>query len=392
MQIEQMTRPVWAEINLDHLAHNMREVRRLTKPEALCTAVIKADGYGHGALEIGKTLLENGADRFAVATLNEAIQLKKGFPQIEVLILGYTPNHLLECVLEHQLIQTFYTLEQVMLYSKIAEKKQTSARIHIKVDTGMHRIGMSASKETAEEILQMSKMPGIVIEGIYTHFATADDSDKSYTEKQVDKFNNLMNQLEELGVNIPIKHVSNSAAIIDLPNLNYNMVRAGIMLYGLYPSNDVIKQNVELRQVMSLRAMVSHVKTLEPGEGVSYGLTYTTKEKEQIASIPVGYADGFTRMFSGKAKAILGGQMADIVGRICMDQCMINATGISCAQGDVVTLFGESEGLSITIDQVAAYIGTINYEIVCMIDKRVPRVYISQGEILKVKDYLSYID
>lgn len=392
MQIEQMTRPVWAEINLDHLAHNMREVRRLTKPEALCTAVIKADGYGHGALEIGKILLENGADRFAVATLNEAIQLKKRFPQTEVLILGYTPNHLLECVLEHQLTQTFYTLEQVAFYSKIAERRQVEAKIHIKIDTGMHRIGMSASLETAEEILQMSKMPKIMIEGIYTHFATADDTDKRYTTKQVGKFNELLAQLEDLGVNIPIKHVSNSAAIIDLPDLNYNMVRAGIMLYGLYPSNEVIKENVELKQVMSLRAMVSHVKTLEAGEGISYGLTYTTKEQEQIASIPLGYADGFTRMFSGKAKAILGGQLADIVGRICMDQCMINATGIPCAQGDVVTLFGEADGQSITIDQVAAYIGTINYEIVCMIDKRVPRVYISQGEIVKVKDYLSFIE
>lgn len=392
MQIEQMTRPVWAEINLDHLAHNMREVRRLTKPEALCTAVIKADGYGHGALEIGKILLENGADRFAVATLNEAIQLKKRFPQTEVLILGYTPNHLLECVLEHQLTQTFYTLEQVAFYSKIAERRQVEAKIHIKIDTGMHRIGMSASLETAEEILQMSKMPKIIIEGIYTHFATADDTDKRYTTKQVGKFNELLAQLEDLGVNIPIKHVSNSAAIIDLPDLNYNMVRAGIMLYGLYPSNEVIKENVELKQVMSLRAMVSHVKTLEAGEGISYGLTYTTKEQEQIASIPLGYADGFTRMFSGKAKAILGGQLADIVGRICMDQCMINATGIPCAQGDVVTLFGEADGQSITIDQVAAYIGTINYEIVCMIDKRVPRVYISQGEIVKVKDYLSFIE
>lgn len=392
MQIEQMTRPVWAEINLDHLAHNMREVRRLTKPDAMCTAVIKADGYGHGALEIGRTLLENGADRFAVATLNEAIQLKKGFPEIEVLILGYTPNHLLECVLEHQLIQTFYTLEQVKVYAQMASKRQQVGKIHLKIDTGMHRIGMSADAETAVEIHEMSQLPFIEIEGIYTHFATADDKDKSYTKRQVDKYNKLMGLLDDLGVKIPIHHVSNSAAIIDLPELNYNMVRAGIMLYGLYPSNEVIKENVVLKQVMSLRAMVSHVKTLEAGEGVSYGLTYKTQGREQIASIPIGYADGFTRMYSGKAKAILKGEIVEVVGRICMDQCMINATGIDCSTGDVVTLFGEADGASITIDQVAAYIGTINYEVVCMIDKRVPRVYMSQGEIVKVKDYLSYID
>lgn len=392
MQVEKMTRPVWAQINLDHLAHNMREVRRLTKPEALCTAVIKADGYGHGALEIGTTLLENGADRFAVATLSEAIQLRKAFSQVPILILGYTPNHLLECLLDHNLIQTFYTLEQVALYSKICESRDAFGKIHIKLDTGMHRIGMSADAESADEVLQMYKMPHIEIEGLYTHFATADDTDKGYTYGQVEKYNRFLEWLKERDVNIPILHVSNSAAIIDLPDLNYNMVRAGIMLYGLYPSNDVIKANVDLKQVMSLKAMISHVKTLDAGAGISYGLTYTTDEKAVIASIPIGYADGFTRMFSGKAKALVQGVIRPVVGRICMDQCMIDVTGLSCKQGDVITLFGEENGAQITIDEVAAYIGTINYEIVCMIDKRVPRVYIKNGQITKVKDYLSLID
>lgn len=392
MQVEKMTRPVWAQINLDHLAHNMREVRRLTKPEALCTAVIKADGYGHGALEIGKTLLANGADRFAVATLSEAIQLRKGFPSTPILVLGYTPNHLLECLLEHQLIQTFYTLEQVVFYAKVCEDKKQKARIHIKLDTGMHRIGMKADEGSANEVLEMSRLPYIEIEGLYTHFATADDTDKSYTLKQVEKYNHFLALLKDRGVDIPILHVSNSAAIIDLPELNYNMVRAGIMLYGLYPSNEVIKQNANLKQVMSLKAMISHVKTLEPGSGISYGLTYTTTETADIASIPIGYADGFTRMFSGKALALVQGQKRPVVGRICMDQCMIDVTGLDCKQGDVVTLFGEDQGGSITIDEVAAYIGTINYEIVCMIDKRVPRVYMENGEVVKVKDYLSLID
>lgn len=392
MQIEKITRPVWVEINLDNLAHNMREVRRLTKPEAKCTAVIKADGYGHGALEIGKTLLENGADRFAVATLSEAIPLKKKFPEVAVLILGYTPNHLLDLVLEYDLIQTFYTLSQVRYFSELAVQRDKMANIHVKIDTGMHRIGMRADAETANEILQMAKLPNINIEGIFTHFATADDADKGYTRGQVARFNDLMAMIKAQGLEIPMQHVSNSAAIIDLPELNYDMVRAGIMLYGLYPSNEVIKANVNLKQVMSLRAMVAHVKTLGPNEGISYGLTYKTKGEEKIASIPIGYADGFTRMFSGKAKALLRGHKVDVVGRICMDQCMLNVTDLLCEQGDVVTLFGDDHGASISIDEVAAYIGTINYEIVCMIDKRVPRVYISQGEIVKVKDYLSYID
>lgn len=391
MQIEMITRPVWAEINLDHLAHNMREVRRLTKPEAICTAVIKADGYGHGALEIGMTLLENGADRFAVATLSEALQLKKKFPDVEILILGYTPNHLLSCVLDHQLIQTFYTFEQVSYFSNLAKEKKQTAKIHLKIDTGMHRIGMRVDSQTLQEIVNMTKLSNVEIEGIYTHFATADDEDKTYTQGQVELFNSLIADLNDLGVDIPIRHVANSAAIIDLQEFNYEMVRAGIMLYGLYPSNDVIKERVDLKPVMSLRAMVSHVKILEKGEGVSYGLTYKTSEEEKIATIPLGYADGFTRMFSGKAKALLNGHKVDVVGRICMDQCMINVTGLDCQQGDVITLFGEDNGEAISIDDVAAYIGTINYEIVCMIDKRVPRVYTSKGEIVKVKDYLDYI-
>lgn len=392
MQIEKITRPVWVEVNLDNLAHNMREVRRLTKPEAKVTAVIKADGYGHGALEIGQTLLDNGADRFAVATLGEAVQLKKRFPLVDILVLGYTPNHLLEGALNNGLIQTLYTLEQAKAYSELAASSGRTAKIHIKIDTGMHRIGMKADAETAAEIAEMAKLPGIEIEGIFTHFATADDEDKAYTRSQVEKFNGLMAQLKALDVHIPIHHVSNSAAIIDLPELNYDMVRAGIMLYGLYPSNEVIKANTELKQVMSLRAMVSHVKTLGPNEGISYGLKYRTSGDETIASIPIGYADGFTRMFTGKAKGILKGQIVDVVGRICMDQCMLNVTGIPCQQGDVITLFGEADGASISIDEVAAYIGTINYEIVCMIDKRVPRVYTSQGEIVRVKDYLALID
>lgn len=392
MRIEQLTRPVWAEVNLDYLAHNMREVRRLTKAEALVTAVIKADGYGHGALEIGQILLDNGADRFAVATLGEAIQLRKRFPETVILVLGYTPDHLLKDVLDHNLIQTFYTFKQAEVYSKICAEKKCIGKIHIKLDTGMHRIGMNATEDTVMEILEMSKMPYLEIEGIFTHFAVADEEDKTYTMKQVEKYHFVIDRLESLGVHIPIKHVSNSAAIIDLPELNYNMVRAGIMLYGLYPSNDVIKANVELKQVMSLRAMISQVKELDENQGVSYGLKYVTKSKERIATLPIGYADGFTRMLSGKAKAIVGGKIVDVVGRICMDQCMLNVTGIECQQGDVVTLFGEVDDTQITIDEVAKSIDTINYEIVCMIDKRVPRVYTSHGEIVRVKDYLSYID
>lgn len=386
MAFKHITRPVWAEINLDHLAHNMREVRRVTKNGVLITAVIKADGYGHGAVEIGQTLLENGADRFAVATLTEAIQLRRAFKDIPILILGYTPNHFAQEVVSNHLIQTVYSMEQAVCYSDAAKLAGETVKMHIKLDTGMRRIGMEPTRQTVDDICQMTKLPNVEIEGIFTHFAVADEVDKSFTMQQVEKFNFVCEMLEQEGVVIPIKHVSNSAAIIDLPELNYNMVRAGIMLYGLYPSPDVIKDNVDLKEVMSLRAQVSHVKEIANGEGVSYGLKYVADGTKKIASIPIGYADGFTRLYSFKGNALYHGKKAPIVGRICMDQCMVDVTGLDINRGDMLTLFGESEKSFISIDEVANGVGTINYEIVCMISKRVPRVYMRGGEIMHVRD------
>lgn len=385
---QQLRRPVWAEVNLDNLAHNIREVRRVTKPEAMVTAVIKADGYGHGSVEIGKTLLENGADRFAVATLTEAIQLRKVYKDVPILVLGYTPEEDSDAVIQYNLIQTVYAFEQADALDRIAKEKQVTAKVHIKLDTGMGRLGLRAEKDAVIVTEYISKLGNIEIEGIYTHFAVADEVDKEYTLGQVKKYNMVIEELEAKGIRIPIKHVSNSAAIIDLPELNYNMVRAGIMLYGLYPSHDVSHENVKLKEVMSLKARISHVKHVGPGVGVSYGLLYTTEQDTTIGTIPLGYADGYTRLYTGNAKAIVDGEIRPIIGRICMDQCMVDLTGLEAQRGDEITLFGPAEGHHITIDEVASWIDTINYEVVCMISKRVPRVYKSQGEIIQIKDAL----
>lgn len=388
MQRMNELRPVWAEINLDNLAHNIREVKRVVKPGTMITAVIKADGYGHGAVQIGKTLLENGAERFAVATLSEAIQLRKSYKNIPILILGYTPNESADLVVKHNIIQTIYTYDQAVAYSKKAKELDGEVKVHIKIDTGMSRLGMKVNEETIETIKEINKLPNLIIEGIFTHFAVADETQKEFTYNQAQKFKFICDALEKEDINIPIKHVSNSAAIIDLPEMNYNMVRAGIMLYGLYPSNQVDKNKVKLKEVMSLKVKISHVKEIEKGIGVSYGLLYKADKPAKIATLPIGYADGYTRLLSGKAKALVNGKKVPVIGRICMDQCMIEVTGLDVNTGDEVILFGQDGNNYITIDDVAQNIETINYEIVCMISKRVPRVYIKSNEIVDFCDYV----
>lgn len=383
-----VSRPVWAEIQLAHLAHNMREVRRLTKKEAMISAVIKADGYGHGAVQIGQILLDNGADRFAVATLSEAIQLKRVYPNVEIMVMGYTPDHLVVEALAYDIILCVFSYEQAIYFNQAAIRLNKRLKVHIKIDTGMRRIGMSVSEQTISEIVGMSTLNALYIEGIFTHFAVADEKDKAFTHEQVKRFLSITSALEAAGINIPIKHVANSAAIIDCPEYHFDMVRAGIMLYGLYPSNEVALERVCLKQVMSLKVQIAHVKRVLSGEGISYGLKYRPDQATNIATLPIGYADGFTRLLSFKAKGILKGQLRPLVGRICMDQCMMDLGALDAKVGDVVTLFGSDGETQITIEDIAAQLDTINYEIVCMIGKRVPRMYLNGSEGVCFDDFI----
>lgn len=370
-----LLRDVWAEINLDNLAHNIKEVRRVTKISAKIMAVIKADGYGHGAIQIAKTLLENGADRFAVATLCEALLLRESFPTTEIMILGFTPNRLAQEVIQHNIIQTVCSFQQAELLSNMAKKLHKTITIHIKIDTGMSRFGMPINNDTIAEILRINSLDCLFIEGIYTHFALADIKDKTFTLSQVEKFNNVVHSLEEKGLNISIKHVSNSAAIIDLPELSFDMVRAGIMLYGLYPSPNVLHDVVNLKEVMCLKARISQIKTIKKGCGISYGLNFKATKQTTIAVLSIGYADGYTRMLSGKATVLINKVKVPILGSICMDQCVADITNIDVSVGDEVVIFGGDNDDGISIDSVANLLNTINYEIVCMVNKRVPRVY-----------------
>jgi alanine racemase len=381
-------RPVWAEINLDNLKNNMREVRRITKSKEII-AVIKADGYGHGALDIAPTLLENGATRIAVAVVTEALELRKGGITCPIMVLGYTPATLAGDLVEFDIEQTVYSYELASEISKVACKVNKIAKLHIAVDTGMGRIGFLPKEESLEEVYKISKLPNILLEGIFSHFSTSDETNKEYSSIQLERFNWFYNNLITMGVVINMRHISNSAAIIDLPQAHFDAVRPGIVLYGYYPSNEVLKEKITLKPVMTLKANIIHIKKVSTNEPISYGRKFMTQRESIIATLPIGYADGYSRSLFDKAMVIVKDNLVPVIGRICMDQCMIDITGLPDIKiGDEVILMGESENNSFNGDDIAKIMGTINYEVTCMISKRVPRVYIKDGKIMKVRNYV----
>lgn len=381
-------RPVWAEVDLDRLAHNMREIRRISKSKEII-AVIKADGYGHGALDIAPTLLENGATRIAVAVLNEAVELRRGGIKAPIMVLGFTPPSLVDMLLRYDIEQTIYSYDLAREISNLARKKNKLAKIHIALDTGMGRIGFLPNEKSLEEVYKISKLPNIIIEGLYSHFSSADERDKSYTEIQLKRYKDFYDKLIKMGVNIKIRHIANSAAIIDMPESHFDAVRPGIILYGYYPSQEVLKDKLNLKPVMSLKTNIVHIKNLPAGEYISYGRKFQTSRESIIATLPVGYADGYTRLLFEKAKVIIKGSFAPVIGRICMDQCMVDITDIKDVKlGDEVILMGEQGDLKFTAEDIGNLLGTINYEITCMISKRVPRVYIKGGKVVKIRNYV----
>ena len=373
------TRPAWAEIDLAAVAHNMRELRRAAKPQARMMAVVKANAYGHGAVPVSRTVLANGADYLGVAILDEARELREAGIEAPILILGFNPIEQAAEAIKLNLAQTVYTVEGAEAISQAAQKIGKKARIHIKIDTGMGRLGFSTADDPTQEIIKIARLPGIEIEGLFTHFAVADSTDKKYTYEQYEKFLGLDSQLKKFGLQIPLKHAANSAAVIDLPDLHMEMVRPGVSIYGLYPSGEVLKSRVDLKPALSLKARVAYVKRVQSNTGISYGRTYVTNRETTVATVPVGYADGYTRLLSNKASVIIHGQRVPVIGRICMDQFMIDVDSVPGVKiGDEVILIGRQGNEEITADELANIIGTINYEIVCMISERVPRIYVNE--------------
>lgn len=381
-------RPVWAEVNLDNIINNINEIKKNINSEEII-AVVKANAYGHGAIDVAPVLVENGADKLAVAMLSEALELRESGIKVPILILGYTDVSFAEMLINNDIEQTVYSLDYAKELSKKAEALGKVAKIHIAVDTGMGRIGFLPNEKSVEEVVEISKLRNLRITGVFTHFSNADEEDKSYAHNQIKKFNSFINEIEKREVNLGVKHISNSASIIDIEDAHYNAIRPGIILYGYYPSDYINKDKLKLMPALSLKCQVIHVKELPKGEYIGYGRKFMTERDSVIATLPIGYADGYIRGLYGKAQVIINGKLAPVVGKICMDQCMVDVTDIGPVNiGDEVILLGEDNGIKNNADDMAQMLDTINYEILCMIGRRVPRIYIKDGEMVNVRNYL----
>ncbi|KUO50031.1 MAG: hypothetical protein APF76_06080 [Desulfitibacter sp. BRH_c19] len=370
-------RPVKAEINLNNLAHNIRELRKRSMSKNFM-AVVKADGYGHGAVPVAKISLNNGADNLGVATIQEGIELREAGIKVPILIFGWTPDEYAEYLPKYKLTQTVFSFTQAERLSSAVKKIGEQVDVHLKIDTGMNRLGFQINQKSKEEIKKIFSFNSINVLGIFTHFAEADNRASNYTINQYKNFKKFLLELESYGLKFPVRHCANSAAIIDYPSTHMDMVRAGISIYGFYPDL-IMKDMIKLKPVMRLLARIAHIKNISAGETVSYGRTFGAQQNRKIATIPVGYADGYNRLLSNKGKVIIGDSFAPVVGRVCMDQFMVDITHIeeNIQPGDEVILFGENDnGIQVSVDEIADITGTINYEIVCMVNKRVPRVYL----------------
>lgn len=375
---------VCAKINLDAVLFNMESMHQNIEPQAKIMAVVKADGYGHGAEWIAKTVEPlDYLYGFAVATVEEGLILRKSGITKPILILGYVFADQYEDVIRAGIDPTVFTYEMAKELSDAAEALGKDCPVHIAVDTGMGRIGYPVTEESANEIARIAALPHIITEGIFTHFAKADETDKTFTYEQIKKFKKMNAMLAERGISISYRHCANSAGIVDLREASMDMVRAGITLYGLWPSDEVSRDTVALRPVMELKSHVAYVKTLPAGSTISYGGTFVTAKESVIATIPVGYADGYCRGLSNKGSVLIRGKRAPICGRVCMDQFMVDVTDIpGVAAGDEVTLIGKGGSECITVEELGALSGRFNYEFVCNLGKRVPRVFYKDGKVI----------
>jgi len=368
---------VVAEVNLDAIKHNYKQIRGHVPHEVEIMAIVKADAYGHGAVEISKLLQEEGVNRFAVAIAKEGEELRENGVRSPILVLGYTPRADIRTLIENNLTQTVFSYDMAKTLSDEAGRLGKTVNIHIKVDTGMGRIGFLSSPQSIEEVKMIASLPHLNMEGMFTHFSTADEEDEAYTHKQWHIFEGFLNELREVGIELPIIHAANSAAIMCHSYANLNVVRPGIILYGYYPSGYLQGKVLDLMPAMTLKTQVVHIKELPEGHYVGYGRTHYTHHKTKVATIPVGYADGYSRRLGNEGRVLIRGQYAPIIGNICMDQFMVDVTHIDdVSVEDEVVLFGKQGENEIPVEEIASILGTINYEIICMIGKRVPRVYV----------------
>lgn len=378
---------VEAQINLDAIYDNLYNTRKIINEGTKLMAIVKADGYGHGAVIIAK-VVDDIVDAYGVSNVDEAIELRKKATKKPILILGYTSKKENDLLVRYNITQAVFDYESACDLSQMAQSMGKVTPVHIKLDTGMTRIGFKDNDESIETIKKISKLPGVEITGIFTHFARADEKDKTSVNKQIRRYTEFVDKLEKEGIHIPTKHVANSASIIDIPSVNFNMVRSGISTYGLYPSEDVDKDRLKLKPAMEIKSCISFIKEVGAGVGISYGSTFVTERPTKVATIPVGYADGYPRNLSNKGYVLINGKKAPILGRVCMDQFMVDITGISDVTYDSeVVLLGKDWDSQITVEELADLAGTFNYEFVCDISKRVPRVFLRNNRVVATLEF-----
>ena len=380
---------VCAHIDLDAVLYNAASIHANIDPTAKIMAVIKTDGYGHGAVEVARELEHlDYIYGYGVATVEEGIILRKKGMKKPILILGYVFREHYYDVVKYDIAPAVFTIDMARDLSKAAIIANKNCKIHLAVDTGMGRIGYQVNEESAMEMEQIAGLPNIIVEGIFTHFSRADEPDHENTNKQIALFKKMIKMLEDRGLNIPLKHCSNSAGIVEFPEANMDLVRAGIILYGLWPSEEVNHVRIDLKPALTLISHVAYVKTLEAGRAISYGGTYVTTKDTVVATIPVGYGDGYCRGLSNKGYAIIHGKKAPIVGKVCMDQFMVDVSEIADVKvGDKVTLIGKEGDAEITMEEIGELSGRFNYEFACDLGKRIPRVFYKDGIEISSKDY-----
>ena len=385
-------RRTWAEVDSDAIKHNFRTIREAAgNTDIMC--VIKADGYGHGAVFLAQLYEKIGAARFAVSNIEEALQLRENGITLPILILGYTPAEMAAELSRNKIAQAVFSEDYACELSQCAVKAGVQVDIHIKLDTGMSRIGFmyqnpERDKDSVEQIKRCCSLPGLVTDGIFTHFAVSDEGDegKKETEHQLYCFSDAVDKLKSAGITFNIVHCSNSGAIIDYKKARFDCVRAGIILYGRSPSGK-LSGKLDLKPAMQIKSVIAQIKTVSSDTAVSYGGTFVTSHPTVIATVPIGYADGYTRSLSNRAYMTVNGKKANVIGRVCMDQVMIDITDIEGVKtGDEVIVIGDGNNNTLSFDDVAEMTGTINYEVVCLVGKRVPRVYLKHGENVGIMD------
>lgn len=391
-------RPTRAEISVDRLRHNIQTFRQAMPEHVKLSVCVKANGYGHGAVTVAEIAAEEGVDYLNVAFLDEAIQLRQSGISLPILVLGYTPPEGIPTAFFHNITINVYSMDVLEALEQLvpelsANHSGRKLKVHVKIDSGMGRLGIRSVDEAVAYMKRLSLIEGVEVEGLFTHFACADECDKTYTKLQYDRFQAAIVALEKEQLLPAIVHTSNSAGAIDHSEYNHNMIRVGISLYGLYPSTEVDHQRIKLEPILSWKTKVTHVKSMPADEAISYGARYHTAPAEWIATIPVGYADGYSRMLSGSIEVLIRGKRVPVVGSICMDQCMISLQPLgeeasTIKVGEEVVLIGKQGDDEILIDELADQLGTIHYEVVCMIAYRVPRVYVEQRQIRNVENPL----